>query len=104
MVILKRLSDALRDGDNIQAIARARVGSAVNQNGLSNGLTVPNGLSQQAVIRQALENAKVSPAEISYVEAHGTGTFLGDAIEMEALKTVLMQDRSTNQPCWMWCS
>lgn len=96
VAILKRLDDALRDGDNILAIVK---GSAVNQNGLSNGLTVPNGMSQQAVIRQALENAKVSPAEISYVETHGTGTLLGDAIEIEALKTVL-GDRAAEQPCW----
>ncbi|NEO89529.1 MAG: type I polyketide synthase [Moorea sp. SIO3G5] len=98
LVVLKRLSDALRDGDNIQAIIR---GSAVNQDGLTNGLTAPNGPSQQAVIRQALENARCQPAQISYVEAHGTGTSLGDPIEMRSLKTVLMQDRSPDQPCWI---
>ncbi len=98
IVVLKRLSDAFRDGDNIQAIIR---GSAVNQDGLSNGITAPNGPSQQAVIRQALENASVRPAQISYMEAHGTGTALGDPIEVKSLKAVLMQDREPDQPCWI---
>ena len=98
VVVLKRLSHAKRDGDNIQAIIK---GSAVNQDGLSNGLTAPNGPAQQAVIRQALKNALVAPAQISYVEAHGTGTSLGDLIEMNSLKAVLMQDRQPTQPCWV---
>ncbi len=96
IVILKRLEDAIANGDNILAIIK---GSAVNQDGLSNGLTAPNGPSQQAVIRQALENASVNPAQISYVEAHGTGTSLGDPIEFKALKKVLMKNRSQNQVC-----
>jgi acyl transferase domain-containing protein len=82
VVILKRLSDAVRDGDNMLALIR---GSAVNQDGRSNGLTAPNGLAQQDVIRQALSQAQVSPNQISYVEAHGTGTPLGDPIEMASL-------------------
>jgi acyl transferase domain-containing protein/surfactin synthase thioesterase subunit len=98
VVILKRLSDALEAGDNIQAVIR---GSAVNQDGASNGITAPNGSSQQAVIRQALNNAGVKPAEISYVEAHGTGTPLGDPIEVKSLKNVLMEGRQADQPCWL---
>jgi len=98
VVVLKRLSDALRDGDNIQAIVR---GSAVNQDGLTNGLTAPNGPSQQAVIRKAVEKAGVKPAQISYIEAHGTGTALGDPIEVKSLKAVLMEDRQPDQPCWI---
>ncbi|MFN6516223.1 MAG: beta-ketoacyl synthase N-terminal-like domain-containing protein [Nostoc sp. CreGUA01] len=98
IVVLKRLEDAIRDKDNIQAIIR---GSAINQDGLSNGLTAPNGPAQQAVIRQALANAGVKPAQISYVEAHGTGTALGDPVEVNSLKTVLMEGREANQPCWI---
>ncbi|MDF5730186.1 MAG: type I polyketide synthase, partial [Rhizonema sp. PD38] len=98
VVVLKRISDAIKDGDNILAVIK---GSAVNQDGRSNGLTAPNALSQQAVIRHALENAKVQPAEISYVEAHGTGTSLGDPIEVNSIKDILMQGRSPDQPCWI---
>ncbi|KFE58861.1 type I polyketide synthase [Hyalangium minutum] len=86
VVVLKRLSDAVRDGDRIRAVIR---GSAVNQDGRSTGLTAPNVLSQQALLRKALESAGVKPADVSYVEAHGTGTPLGDPIEMEALREVL---------------
>ncbi len=98
VVILKRVEDAVRDGDWIQAVIR---GSAVNQDGLTYALTAPNGLAQQAVINQALENAGVAPAEISYVETHGTGTTLGDPIEVKALKKVLNQGRSPSNRCWL---
>lgn len=98
VIVLKPLRDALRDGDNILATIR---GSSVNQDDRSNGLTAPNGRSQQEVIRQALSNANVRPAEISYVEAHGTGTSLGDPIELNSLKEVLLQDRSEQQSGWI---
>ena len=88
IAVLKRLSDALRDGDTIRAVIR---GSAVNQDGRSTVLTAPNGLSQQAVIRAALANARISGPEIGYVEAHGTGTALGDPIEVEALAEAIGQ-------------
>ena len=95
MVVLKRLSDALSDGDRILALIR---GSAVNQDGASSGFTVPNGLAQEAVIRQALRVAGVEPAAVSYVEAHGTGTSLGDPIELESLDAVLGQGRAPDRP------
>ncbi|HEY3230464.1 MAG TPA: polyketide synthase, partial [Roseiflexaceae bacterium] len=88
VVVLKRLSDALRDGDPIHALLR---GSAVNQDGRSNGLTAPNLLAQQAVLRQALANAGVTPNQVGAIEAHGTGTPLGDPIEVEALSAVYGQ-------------
>ncbi|NJK65044.1 MAG: acyltransferase domain-containing protein, partial [Synechococcaceae cyanobacterium SM2_3_1] len=95
VVLLKRLSQAQADGDPILALIR---GSAVNHDGPSSGLTVPNGLAQQALLRQALSNAKLSPQQISFVEAHGTGTALGDPIEVEALGAVLGQGRSPDHP------
>ncbi|NET45427.1 type I polyketide synthase [Okeania sp. SIO2B3] len=95
MVVLKRLSDAVAHGDNILAVIR---GTAINQDGDTSGLTVPAGPSQQAVIRQALENGGVDPASISYIEAHGTGTSLGDPIEVGAIGTVFGKTHSQEQP------
>ncbi|MEL6938588.1 MAG: SDR family NAD(P)-dependent oxidoreductase [Cyanobacteria bacterium J06598_1] len=95
VVVLKRLSDAVAQGDNILALVR---GAAVNQDGRSGGLTVPNGPAQQAVIRQALANAKVKPEQINYIEAHGTGTALGDPIEVGALGEVFGQSHSVQTP------
>ena len=90
-IVLKRLSDAIADGNNILAII---LGSAVNHDGRSSGLTVPNGPAQQAVIRQALERSKIEPHQVSYLETHGTGTALGDPIEVGALGEVFGQRRS----------
>src|SRR5262249_2317619 len=84
------------DGDFILAIIR---GSAVNQDGRSAGLTAPNLLAQQAVLRQALANALVKPEQIGYVEAHGTGTTLGDPIEVEALASVFGGPREDGGRC-----
>src|SRR5436305_1338099 len=95
VVVLKRLSAALADGDRILALIR---GCAVNHGGSSGGLTVPNGQAQQALIRQALLNAQVTPSQVSYIEAHGTGTILGDPIEIQSLNTVLSEGRTLNQP------
>ncbi|MCE9672536.1 type I polyketide synthase [Myxococcus stipitatus] len=85
VLVLRRLSDALADADPIIAVIR---GSAVNQDGRTSGLTVPNGLAQQEVMRQALRDARVEPTLVGYVEAHGTGTALGDPIELEALGAI----------------
>ncbi|MFN6560885.1 MAG: type I polyketide synthase [Nostoc sp. ChiSLP01] len=95
ILVLKRLSDAQADKNNILAIIR---GSAINQDGASSGFTVPNCSAQQAVIRQALKNAKVDFSEVSYVEAHGTGTSLGDPIEVRAIAAVLGKKRSPAEP------
>lgn len=95
VVILKRLSDAVADRDAVQGVI---LGSATNHDGRSGGLTVPNGLAQQAVIRQTLSQSRLSPNQISYVEAHGTGTVLGDSIELEALSSVF-GDRTS--PLWI---
>ncbi len=95
MVILKRLSDALEEGDNILALVK---GTAVNQDGKSNGLTAPNGIAQQQVIHDALKNAGLDAASLSYIEAHGTGTPLGDPIEMEAIGEVIKAKQTFNSP------
>src|SRR5262249_45477430 len=73
-------------------------GSAINQDGRSSGLTVPNGLAQQTLLRRALEISGVEPDEVDYVEAHGTGTSLGDPIEAEALGEVFGEHRPADRP------
>jgi len=95
MVVLKRLSEARRDGDEILAVIR---GSALNQDGRSNGITAPNGVAQQAVLSEALDNAGLSPDQVQYIETHGTGTPLGDPIEIESIKKIMLQERSTQNP------
>lgn len=95
IVVLKRLSDALADEDNILAVIRS---SAVNHDGRSSGITVPNGPSQQAVIKKALADGEIDPGEIGYIEAHGTGTALGDPIELGALNAVFGASRSAGNP------
>ncbi|MDT3395987.1 type I polyketide synthase [Streptomyces sp. B1866] len=85
VVVLKRLSDAVRDGDQVMAVV---LGGAVNQDGRSAGVTAPNGSAQRDVLRRAVAAARIRPEEVSFVEAHGTGTRLGDPIEVEALAEV----------------
>ncbi|MFI6094828.1 SDR family NAD(P)-dependent oxidoreductase [Lentzea sp. NPDC051213] len=92
VVVVERLSDAVAHGHPVLAIVR---GSAVNSDGASNGLSAPNGLAQQRVIRDALANAGLRGQDVDAVEAHGTGTTLGDPIEASALQTVYGRDRDT---------
>lgn len=93
IVVLKRLTDAVADGDQIYAVIK---GSAMNNDGhLKNGYAAPSPQGQVDVINRALNNASVDPADVSYIETHGTGTALGDPIELSALNTVY----KTNKPC-----
>jgi len=95
IVVLKRLSDALADGDRILALVR---GTAINQDGRSSGITAPNGPAQEAVVREALSRAGLAGDQVGYVEAHGTGTSLGDPIEVRALANVLGPGRPASRP------
>lgn len=96
MVVLKRLADARADQDRVLAVIR---GSAINHDGASSGLTAPSGPAQQAVIRKALAQAGVQPAEVALVETHGTGTELGDPIEVGALAAVYGVASGRPAPC-----
>lgn len=95
VVVLKRLSDAERDGDRVLALVR---GTAVGQDGDSAGLTVPNGPAQEKVIRSALAAARLAPGDVQYVEAHGTGTPLGDPIEFGAIGDVFVDSHTRDEP------
>jgi myxalamid-type polyketide synthase MxaB len=96
VVLLKPLSQALADKDPIYAVIR---GSTVNQDGQTNGISVPNGLAQEAAVREACKLAGISPEQIQYVEAHGTGTPVGDPIEANALGNAIGKNRPAGDYC-----
>jgi 6-methylsalicylic acid synthase len=96
VLALKRLADAVRDGDQVLALIR---GSAVCQDGRTNGIMAPSQEAQAHLMRQACRAAGVSPASIDYVEAHGTGTGVGDPIEIRALAATVGDGRSPDRPC-----
>ncbi|MDP3560980.1 MAG: beta-ketoacyl synthase N-terminal-like domain-containing protein, partial [Legionellaceae bacterium] len=98
VIVLKRLTDAIKDNDKIWAVIR---GTAVNQDGASNGLTAPNQLSQEKLMRQVLEQARCDAHAVSYVEAHGTGTILGDPVELSAIQSVYAQNRPAKKPLYL---
>ncbi|MEV6274637.1 polyketide synthase Pks13 [Nocardia sp. NPDC051832] len=95
LVVLKRLADAERDGDDILAVIK---GSAVNSDGRSNGLFAPNPEAQADVLRRAYRDAGIKPSTVDYIEAHGTGTPIGDPIEAEALGRVIGRGRDADKP------
>jgi polyketide synthase 13 len=95
MLVLKRVADARRDGDDIIAVI---AGSAVNHDGRSNGLLAPNPDAQEQVLRKAYKDAGIDPRTVDYVEAHGTGTILGDPIEADALGRVIGRGRPVDKP------
>ncbi len=98
IVVLKRLTDALADGDNVLAVIR---GTAINQDGRTSGITAPNSLSQQACIRTALASAGLTTNDVSYIEAHGTGTPLGDPIEFQSLCKLFPKTPEQDKVCYV---
>ncbi|MBL0694017.1 type I polyketide synthase [Comamonas sp. JC664] len=98
VVVLKRLRDAVRDGDRILATLR---GTGMNHDGASGGLTVPNVRAQEALYRRVLQRAGIDPAQVDYLEAHGTGTRLGDPIELDGVARVYGASRPAERPLWV---
>lgn len=95
MVLLKRLSKAIEDGDPIQGVI---LGTSINQDGHTNGISLPSAEAQARLVKDACKDAGIAPADVGFVEAHGTGTAVGDPIEATALADALCQDRPTDDP------
>lgn len=95
VIILKKLSAALKDNDRILGIIR---GTGINQDGKSNGMTAPNGASQAKLMKRTLQEAGLNPIDVDYIEMHGTGTKLGDPIEAKAVHNAYCQNRKKNDP------
>ncbi|KAK0126530.1 hypothetical protein ONS95_008126 [Cadophora gregata] len=98
MVVLKPLEQALRDNDTIRAVI---VGSGINQDGKTPGITMPNGEAQESLIRSVYDSAGINPRDTGYVEAHGTGTKVGDPIEATALRNVFGEGRTARMPLFV---
>ena len=98
VILLKRMSDAIRDDDRILAVIR---GSAVNHGGRTSGISAPNGAAQRSVIQAALADGRITADEIQYIEAHGTGTPLGDPIEVDALRDVFRRKSEHDTPVYL---
>lgn len=96
IIVLKKLSKALEDGDIVYAVIRE---SGVNQDGHTNGITVPNGQSQELIMKEVYNRAGIMPGEVKYVEAHGTGTSVGDPIEVNAIANVMSIGRQKENKC-----
>lgn len=97
LVVLRRLQDAVRDGDHIHAVI---LGSGVNQDGKTNGLTAPNPASQSALLGRVLAQTGIDRSRVTYIETHGTGTPLGDPIEADGIAQVYA-GRPGDPPCWL---
>lgn len=97
-IVLKPLKKALADGDKIRAVIR---NTGMNQDGRTQGLSMPNGDAQAELIRSVYDSAGLDPVDTGYVEAHGTGTKVGDPIELKALNSVFGEGRSAKEPLFI---
>jgi acyl transferase domain-containing protein len=98
MIALKRLDDALRDGDNIRAVIRS---SGINSDGRTNGIMLPSQTAQERLARSLFRNLPFTPADVQYAEAHGTGTKAGDDVEMKTIRNVFCQGRDSQNPIFV---
>ena len=93
--MLKRLDDAIQEGDNIRAVIR---NTGANHDGRTNGITLPNQSAQESLARKLFQGLNFTPSDVHYAEAHGTGTKAGDIRELQAIKTVFCEERDHENP------